>query len=651
MRRSLLHSYEGQIKVFLVLLVLFLAVAIFLDFHLLVSARDAIQKEVGTRLALQADLVRAELERDQMLRGLRASPGTQPYIPPTFLNLMARQKGMLQIEILALDGSVLSSSDPERVGRRDARLAADATAVRRLQAGGSVIAPLDRVRHSSYATLEAYRPIQDKGRATVAVIRLTTGVPALGAVDFNLTLIAAFQAAGLVFVLALVILFARWLLQPYRRLLSAAGQAPGQVAGLAGAAGRDETDDLVQAFQGVLDKLREQEGELQRLKGAGARASPQALASEQLVGGMSSAVLVFDRDGRLAVLNPAAERLLGLDRGLSVGRKYGDLLGRSERLIDLIARSLQTGESLSREVVPLLDPAGKATHLGAMVSPVRPGSDFAPPGRPPEGVFCLLADLTEIKALREKVGLKENLAALGEMSAGIAHEFRNALATIHGLARLILKTNGHLGPSSPREHAETILKEVAGIERVVTDFLRYARPVTLNLSEVDLQGLVDELAREAREEAAPAGVAVEVRGAFPRIVADEALVRQAIRNLLMNAIEAFPPSAAAASDRGAGGEAARRVVVHGEPQADPQGGVRLVVEDNGPGIAKEILPRIFTPFFTTKERGTGLGLALVQKTAVVHDGQVEVKSDPGRGTSFSLILPSHPGAPPSVPPL
>src|SRR6185503_8483680 len=151
-KRSLLRSYEGQIKVFLVLLVLFLAVAIFLNFHLLVKARDAIQREVGTRLALQADLVRAELERDQMLRGLRAPPGTVPYIPPTLLNLMARQKGILLIEILSLDGTVLSSSDAERVGTRDERLAVDPAAGRRLAAGGSVIAPLDRVRRSSYAT-------------------------------------------------------------------------------------------------------------------------------------------------------------------------------------------------------------------------------------------------------------------------------------------------------------------------------------------------------------------------------------------------------------------------------------------------------------------------------------------------------------------
>lgn len=652
MRRSLLRSYEGQIKVFLVLLVLFLAVAIFLNFHLLVKARDAIQSEVGTRLALQADLVRAELERDQMLRGLRAPPGTVPYIPPTLLNLMARQKGILQIEILTLDGTVLSSSDPARVGTRDERLATDPSAGRRLAAGGSVIAPLDRVRRSSYATMAAYRPIQDKGRATVAVVRLTTEVPALGAVDFNLTLIAASQAAGLVFVLVLVILFARWLLQPYRRLLLAAGQAPGQLPGLAAAAGRDETDDLVQAFQGVLDKLRDQEQEVQRLRGSGAQVSPQSLASEQLVGGMSSAVLVFDRDGRLAVLNPAAERLLGMDRGTSVGRKYGDLLGRSERLIDLIARCLKTGEILSREVVPLLDPAGKVTHLGAMVSPVRPGGDHDTPGRPSEGALCLLADLTEIKALREKVGLKENLAVLGEMSAGIAHEFRNALATIHGLARLIVKGNGNGGgtAAAPREHAETILKEVNGIERVVTDFLRYARPATLDLSDVDLAELVEHLARESQEEAAPAGVTVEVQGTFPRIVADEALIRQAIRNLLMNAIESFGGRLPGAPDSGAG-TPARRVVVRGEARQGPEGGIRLVVEDNGSGIAPDDLPRIFTPFFTTKERGTGLGLALVQKTAVVHDGQVEVRSEPGQGASFTLVLPARPGATSTVPPL
>ena len=652
MNRSLLRSYEGQIKVFLVLLVLFLAVAIVLDFHLLVSARDSIQEEVGRRVALEADVVRAELERDQMLRGLRAEPGTPPYIPPAFLNLMARQKGMLAIEILTTEGTVLSSSDPGRVGHADALLAGNPAAARRLKDGVSVLAPLDRPPGSSYATLAAYRPIQDRSRATIAVIRLSTEVPALGSVDLNLTLIAGFQAAGLAFVLVLVILFARWLLQPYRRLVSAAVQAPGQVPGIASEAGRDEPDYLVEAFQGVLDKLRAQEQELTRLKGSGGGAAPMAPPGDQLIGGMSSAVLVFDGGGRLTVVNPAAERLLGLDRVSSIGRKYGDILGRADRLVDLVDRSLRTGESLSREVVPLVGPDGKVTHLGVTISPIRPAAGQERASATVEGALCLLADLTEIKALREKVGLKENLAALGEMSAGIAHEFRNSLATIHGLARLIARQNGNDGhlTQAPREHAETILREVEGIERVVTDFLRYARPVSLDLSEVDLREIVDNLVRDVGEEAGRAGVAIEVQGTFPRLVADEALIRQALRNLLVNALESFAPmNSGGATPPGHPG--ARRVIVRGLPEPGAPGGVRVLVEDNGSGIAAEDLPHVFTPFFTTKERGTGLGLALVQKTAVVHDGQIEVQSRKGEGTVFSLYLPSRPGGPAPPPPL
>src|SRR4029077_11608099 len=208
----------------------FLSVAIVLDFHLLVSARDAIQEEVGRRVALEADVLRAELERDQMLRGLRAEPGTAPYIPPAFLDLMARQKGMLAIEILTTDGKVLSSSDASRVGKPAPLIAGTPAAAARLRSGGGLVAQPERLPRSRYATLAAYGPIQDRSRATIAVIRVLTEVPALGSVAFNLTLIAAFQAAGLVFILTLVILFARWLLQPYRRLLPAAAHVPRQGA-------------------------------------------------------------------------------------------------------------------------------------------------------------------------------------------------------------------------------------------------------------------------------------------------------------------------------------------------------------------------------------------------------------------------------------
>jgi PAS domain S-box-containing protein len=648
---SPLRSYEGQIRIFLGLLVLFLAVAILLDVQLLVVAREAIRDEVGRRLLLEADVVRAELERDQMLRGLRAAPGETPYIPPAFLERMARLKDLAAIEVLTPEGRVLSSSDPARVGAADAAFAdSDAAAGRRLLSGAGFVAPAEAAAGPRGAMLAAYRPIQDATRATRAAIRIEAEVPALAAVHFNLTLIAGVQAAGLVLLVVLVVLFARWLLQPYRRLMQAAGRAPGDVTGLAPPGGREEADWLVAAFQGVLDKLQAQERELQRLKEP--RAGPERradLPGDHLVGGMSSAVLVFDRDGRLTVLNPAAERLLGLSRAASIGRKYGDLLERSDRLVDLIGRSLRAGDSFSREVVPLATDGGREAHLGTMISPIRSSGGAETPA---EGVLCLLADLTEIKALRERVGLKENLAALGEMSAGIAHEFRNSLATIQGLARLIVKGAGDGGGpgDASRDHAETIQREVAAVETIVADFLRFARPMALDLAEIDLDALVQDLRRDFLDDPRNAGLRLEVEGTFPRIVADATLLRQALHNLLRNAAEAVAPENAADPDGGpAGSRRPGRIVVRGGPAADAGGGVRIVVEDDGPGIARQDLPRLFTPFFTTKDRGTGLGLALVQKAAVVHDGRIEVDNRPDGGARFTLLLPARPGGggPPS----
>ncbi len=657
MRRSPLGSYEGQIKVFLVLLVLFLAIAIYFNFHLLVVARNAIQDEVERRLALEADVVRAELERDQMLRGLRAAPGTVPYIPPTFLDRMARLKGMRTIEILNPQGTVLSSSDPARVGAGDAFLALrDGAPLRRLLAGGTLVTPFDRLPGSRYATLSAYRPVEDRARSVVAIIRVEREVPVLASVDLNLKTIASLQAGGLAFVLALVVLFARWLLQPYRRLLRAAGEAPGALPGLAASGGpAGEPDYLVAAFQGVLDTLRRQEQELSRLKqeraGDDGGSSPPG---DRLIGGMTSAVLVFDARGGLRTLNGAAERLLGATRTALVGRRPDELFGGNGKLIDLIANCLATGEGHSREVVSLAGPGGRVAHLGAMVSPIRSGGDGNAEAAPAEGALCLLADLTEIKSLRERVGLKENLASLGEMSAGIAHEFRNSLAAIQGLARLIARqgSDGDGGASGGRENAEAILREVGGIRKVVDDFLRFARPATLDLGEVDLKNLIGGLVEEFRNDPLSRGIEVTWEGEFPRIVADEALVRQALQNLLRNAAESFGTDGGPAPPRPTGGAGkGRRIVLRGATEGDPGGGARIVVEDNGCGIAPADLPHVFTPFYTTKDRGTGLGLALVQKTAVVHDGRVDVESEPGRGSRFALVLPARPGPPRLLSPL
>lgn len=624
------RSYAGQIKIFLVLLVLFLAVAIYFDFHLLVIARNAIQEEAGLRLGVEADLLRTELERDDMLRPASPTEAT-PFVPPAHLERLVRVHNLRRVDLLAIDGRVVASSDPARIGRSDPFLLRDGGRERRrVLAGATAVTPLDRAGRSPFATLAAYRPIRNRAYETQAILRLEREVPALASVDLDLRSIAALQAGGLAFVLLLVLLFARWLLRPYRRLQQAAGLAavPDPSAGM------DDAEALVTAVQGVLEKMRAQEGELLALKGSAERASGSApgLPGERLLSGMTSAALVFDGAGRLVTLNAAAEKLLSVGPQ-PPGRSASDLLAAHPPLLDLVRGGLGRGEARSREVVTLRGRDGRPAHVGVMLSPIR-GTGAGTGDAAIEGVVCLLTDLTEIRALRERARLRDNLAILGEMSAGIAHEFRNALAVIQGHARLQSRA---LAQNPARGHAEAIEREVARLLKVVGDFLRYARPTTPDLAETDLARLVREAVDDLRADPGNALVTVSVEGSFPSLFADETLLRQALQNLLRNASEAV---------REAGGIVApRTIVVRGREEPGEGKRVRIEVEDDGPGIPPADRGHIFTPFYTTKQEGTGLGLPLVQKAAALHDGTVEALPREGGGTIMVLILPLRPAPP------
>jgi len=646
MKRTMLGGYAAQIKTFLVLLVVFLAVAIYFNVHMLALARNAILDETGERLGVEADLVRAEIERDQMLRGLSAPAEGAPFIPPSYLDRMARLRGLERLDIITLDGRVVSSSDLERVGGVDAALSDDGGGWRRrLLAGYTVVTPLDRPAAARHATLAAYRPIRDRSRVTTGFIRVEREVPALAAVDFNLRTIAAIQTAGLGCVLVLVILFARWLLRPYRTLQRAAVEAAGTDPAVTAAS--DDAEALVGAFRGVIDKLRAQESELAGLKERAAGAAGMApVAGERLLSSMSSAALVFDAAGRLVTINSAAETLLGLDRRSAAGHPVEEALAPHPRLATLVRTALRSGEGRSREVIMLSGRDGRVGHIGAMISPF--GGDTAvaaPDGAVIEGVVCLLTDLTEIRALRERARLKESLAALGEMSAGIAHEFRNSLAVIQGYARLAVHSAGKAEATAA--HGAAIRREVGRLQAVVNDFLRFARHENPDLEEIDMAALAADLAAAFRADPRHAGITLDIEGEMPALVADEALLRQALHNLLRNAAESFTGSGASddAGDTGVPPPVVtRRVVLRAIASAAQPGMVRLEVEDNGAGIPEDRLPHIFTPFFTTKEGGTGLGLALVQKVAALHDGQVEARSTPGQRTQIALVLPVRPGS-------
>jgi PAS domain S-box-containing protein len=187
---------------------------------------------------------------------------------------------------------------------------------------------------------------------------------------------------------------------------------------------------MAASMQGVIQKLREQEKELERLhKIERERAEQTERLSEEVTRNMPAGLLIVNATGIISSSNPAAEQVLGI-RGLGF-RRYSEALGEDSDLTKLVAECLLTGKIYRREEVEHIPPAGDTRHLGVTISPIRRGTESI------SGAICLLTDLTELAALQQRMQLKENLAALGELSAGIAHEFKNALATISGYAQLI----------------------------------------------------------------------------------------------------------------------------------------------------------------------------------------------------------------------
>ncbi len=374
---------------------------------------------------------------------------------------------------------------------------------------------------------------------------------------------------------------------------------------------------MTASMQGVIQKLREQEKELERLhREEKERAVQSEKLSEEVTRNMPAGLLVVNAMGIIASANPAAEQVLGM-RGLAY-RRYSEALGESSGLVALVASCLQQGTIHRREQVEHTTLQGETRLLGATVSPIRRGDKI-------NGAICLLSDLTELAALQQQVQLKENLAALGELSAGIAHEFKNALATISGYAQMIRAENV---PGETAEYAGLILEQSRNITQVVAEFLKYARPLEISHEQVPLQPIVERVVAELQE--AFPEVQIAAHGIFGPVAGEEGFLRQALLNLARNAVEA-------AGAAPGGGRVRVEGSIVGNAGAETQ---QISILDHGPGIAAGALNKIFVPFFTTKANGTGLGLPVVQKIIVQHGGKVEARNHAGGGAEFIVTLPA-----------
>lgn len=365
------------------------------------------------------------------------------------------------------------------------------------------------------------------------------------------------------------------LLSPYQELLSQAGRVsrPG--------AGQAEDRFLIETFRETVERLQRSEASLRE------RADDLEVLADVLTREATAGVLVSDGEGRVRAANQAAEELLASDR--LVGQPIpGALAGAGPRVV-LGDRVLEVGR------FPLRSAAG--TPLGEVV---------------------FVEDRTPVEALERALQEREHMATLGELSAGMAHEVRNALSTIRGYLWLL--------PQAGEEDRERYLQAVAAESQVVGEvldrFLAFSQPQALHREVVPLNELVQEVTR--RLAASAAAVTVHLVTPPVQVSGDRLALTVVVENLLRNALDAATAE---------GGE----VWVMVEAVT---GGARVVVEDNGCGVSADIRPRLFQPFATTKPSG-GLGLALARRFARLHGGDVLLVERAGGGSRFEVHLPQE----------
>ena len=336
--------------------------------------------------------------------------------------------------------------------------------------------------------------------------------------------------------------------------------------------------------------------------------------SDSLVENMPIGLIATDAGGRLNAFNQTAEAILNRTAGEVLGKPAEEILPGSCREL---FRTLAAERRLIEREIDCAVAEGRTIPLEVIATTLREE----------DGAFLghviLFRDMTEIRRLEEEVARSRRLASLGSLAAGVAHEIRNPLSSIKGFATWFRER--YRDNPEGRETAEVMIREVDRLNRVITQLLEFARPLTMNRVPTPLPGVIRHALKMVEGEARKKGVALEMdlSAEIGEIPLDADRMTQVFLNLCLNAIAAME----------AGG------VLRVSLARRDERTVRITVADTGIGIPKEDLPRVFDPYFTTRSSGTGLGLAIVQKIVEAHGGEVRLESEPGKGTTATILLP------------
>ena len=364
---------------------------------------------------------------------------------------------------------------------------------------------------------------------------------------------------------------------------------------------------------------------------------------DRLLASLPDAVIGVRPDLTVFLWNGAAEAMTGRSATRAVERLLPECLGPDARLTRHLAETIRLAEGRAEAESEVTTTDGRTVPVSLLTAPIH-----GPTGAL-RGAVAVLRDLSRIRALEAEVRRGERLAALGQMALALAHEIRNPLSAIRGVAQLL---GDEVGGASPfREHVTVVLAEIDRVNRVMEALLDLGRPLTFTFGFVNLHELLDRVALLGEPAARSHEVQLVRRydPSLPPLWADADRLVQVFQNLVQNGIEAMPGggrltlTTRVSLDAVFGGRV--------DAGAGPRPLVEVQVTDEGEGIPPELLDRVFDPFVTTKPRGLGLGLALAHRIVEEHRGALRVASTLGKGTTFSCYLPiaSTAALPPSGP--
>ncbi|MDH3892010.1 MAG: ATP-binding protein [candidate division Zixibacteria bacterium] len=588
------HKFESEVHLGLLAIILVLLVlnagSNYVSYHARVAEHDRVEGRLNDAALIISRRLesfgRPQLTKEQQLKLRREqSLSRLVYLPVT--PALSRP---------SVDSAWLSTLKPLQSGLGDVVQYLDGAEFRRIVRGDK----------DEYLLLYPM-----PGRVGHGLLVVARRAPLLAYLDTAGRTMVAVGIVAALLVLAVYVMLSRFVLSPFRRIRQEALQA-GRVVD----DGADEVEAMVADYRRIIEELKAQEAQLRRLnQETQQRADSIQQFNEHLLSSIDSGIITVDQRGIVKSINAAALDILDVSSEEYQGKHYWELLGSNVHLVDAVSRVLDCGKNQAYRETEFSRPAKSVLALGVTISVIhdRMGQ--------PLGASLLINNLTELAALRRQLEAKGRLAALGEMAGGLAHQVRNSLGAIAGYGNLVKKKLSNL--SLPVEHATALVQETREAESLIERFLYFARPLNFQPDRLDVVDLIKELLAGFRVRADCASITfVDKTKGVVAVDSDGLLLKQALTNLIENGVNAH--------HSGCG-----TVTVECRETNDE---VQIEISDTGCGLDSETTANMFTPFFSTRPSGSGLGLPLVKKIIDLHGGRLSHRSEPGIGTTFTIGL-------------